>query len=118
MPASTNSLASDDQMVDHREVDRFPGKRQAASDLAVGGTGGGVAAGVVMGQDHSRAAVGGGVGDDLAQGKGGPTVIAVVARQVDAAGGLVDMGDPQMFALRIGLGEAVGEEAAGRVITV
>ena len=107
-------LAGDDEVVDHGEVDRFPGEREPAGDLAVGNARGGIAARVIMRQDYSRAAVQGGIGDHLAKRKGGTAIVAVVPRKVDAAGAVIDMGDPQMFAGRVGFGEAVGEEAAGR----
>lgn len=111
-------LAGDDEMVDDGEVDRFAGEREAAGDLSVGRTGRRIPARVIMSEDHARAAVAGGIGDQLAQRKGGPALVAVMARQMDTAGAVVDMRDPQIFALGIGFGETVGEEAAGRVEAV
>ncbi len=73
---------------------------------------------MVVGKDHARAAVDRGVGDNLPKRQIGPAKIAVMARQMNAARLVIDMGDPQMFPGRIGLGEAVGEEAPGRVQTI
>lgn len=78
----------------------------------------GVASGMVVGQDDPRAAVAGGVGDYLPHRNRHTALIAVVARKVDAAGTVVDMRNPEMFAERVGFGEAVGEEAAGRFVAV
>ena len=111
-------LAGDDEVVEHREVDRFAGQRKPAGDLAIGGAWGRIAARVVVGEDHSGAAVCRCVGDDLAQREAGPAIIAVMPRKVDAPRPIVDMGDPQMFLGWIGLGEAIGEESPGRFETV
>ena len=54
------------------------------------------------------------IGDDPAQRKVGPAIVAVMPREVDAPRLIVDVGDPQMFLGWIGLGEAIGEESPGR----
>ena len=104
----------DDEVVEHGEVDRFTGQREAAGNLAIKGAGGRIAARVVVGEDHARAAVDRCIGDDLAQRQFSPAIIAVMPREVDAPRLIIDMGDPQMFRGWIGLGEAIGEESPGR----
>ena len=108
----------DHQMVEQRNIDRFTGERETARDLAVAGAGRGIAAGVVMGQDEPGAAVAGGVGDHLPHGQRCAAIVAVMARQMDAARLIVEVGDPQMFLGRITFGKAAGEEAAGRIKAV
>ena len=87
-------LPGDDEVVEYGEVDRFAGERKAAGDASVGRAGGRIAAGVVVGEDYARAAVDRGVGDDLPKREIGTAIVAVMARQMDAAGLIVDMGDP------------------------
>ena len=108
------SLAGDDEVVEHGEIDCFTGQREAAGDLSIEGAGGRIAARVVVGEDHARAAVDRCIGDDPAQRQFAPAIIAVMPREVDAPRLIIDVGDPQMFPGRIGLGEAIGEESPGR----
>ena len=110
-------LASNDEVVEHGKVDRFAGQRKSAGDLAIGGAWGRIAARVIVGKDHARAAVGRCVGDDLAQREAGPAIIAVMPRKVDAPRLIVDVGDPQMFLGWVSLGEAIGKESPGRFKT-
>ena len=46
-------------------------------------------------------------------GKSAPRLVALMARQMEAARLIVDMRDPQAFAARIGVGEAAREEGPG-----
>ena len=102
-------------MVEQREVDRFSSKRQAAGQLAIRGARRRVAAGVIVGEDQARTAMRGGIIDDIAQRQAGTTDIAVMVRQMDAPRLIIDMRDPQMLFVRVGLGQAIGEEALGRI---
>ena len=102
-------------MIEDGKVDRFRGQSKAAGEVAVVGARGRIAARVVMRQDDARAAVRGGVADYVAEGKGGTANVAVMAGEMDAPRLVVDMGDPQMFAVGTGLGKARGEETPGRL---
>jgi len=100
------------QMVEDGDVHRFANQRQPARDALVGGAWARVAAGMVVGQDQALAAMPRGVGDDGADRQFGAVGMAVVAAEVQAPRIVVDMGDPQMFLGRIGIGQAAREETA------
>ena len=68
---------------------------------------------MVVRQDQAAAAVARRVGDDHADRHVGAVGIAVMAAEVNAARVVVDMRDPQMLLLRVGFGQAAGEEAPG-----
>lgn len=105
-------------MVEHRQVDRFGGECQAAGEQPIVGARGRIAAGMVVRQDHACAAVSCGVGNHVAEGKGGTANVAVMAGKVDAPCLIIDMRNPQMFFVRAGFGEAAGKEAPGGVEAV
>ena len=65
---------------------------------------------MVVSQDDARAVALGCISDDLTQRERGAAFVAVVARYMQATGLLIDMGDPQAFARRIGLGQTTGKE--------
>jgi hypothetical protein len=65
-----------------------------------------------MREDNSGAAVRRGVGDDLADRKGGTRLVAVVEGDVDAARCVVDMGDQEPLAVWVLFRKAAGEEIA------
>lgn len=111
-------MARDHEVVEHSKVDRFAGQREATGDLAIDRAGGRVAAWMVVGEDDAGAVVNQRVGDYLPERQTGAAIVAVMSGEVDAPRLIVDMGDPQMFAGRVGFSEAVGEEAPGRVETV
>ena len=54
------------------------------------------------------------VGDDLSDRKSTPELVATVAGQMQAAGLIVDVSDPQALPPRILFGKAAGEELACR----
>ena len=68
---------------------------------------------MIVGEDDAGAAVRGGIGDDRADREFGAALIALMARQVEAARLVIDMGDPQAFARGIAVGDAAGEERLG-----
>ena len=102
-------------MVENRQVDRLSGEGEAAGEAAVVGAWRWIAAGVIVSEDDTGAAVGRGVPDHVAEGKGGTANVAVVAGKMDAPRLVVDMGDPQMFFVGTGFGKASGEETPGRL---
>ncbi len=65
---------------------------------------------MIVRKHDPRAAMLGGVGDDLPQQEVGAALIAVMARQMQASRAIIDMGDPQAFALGIAIGQAPGEK--------
>src|SRR5205085_7194366 len=91
----------------------FGGRGQSPRRPAVGLARPRIAARVIVREHDPGAAMLRRVGDDVAQRKRGAALIAVVAREVQAAGMLVDMGDPQEFAPGVAIGNAAGEESAG-----
>lgn len=68
---------------------------------------------MVVGEDDSRATMLGGVGDDVAQGEGRATFIAVMAGEVDAMRSVVDVRDPQAFPAGVAFREAARKECLG-----
>ena len=65
---------------------------------------------MVVSQDDARAVALGCISDDLPQRERGAALVAVVARYMQATGLIIDMGDPQAFARRIGLSHTTGKE--------
>ena len=68
---------------------------------------------MVVGEDDSCATMLGGVGDDVAQGEGRATSIAVMAGEVDAMRAVVDVRDPQAFPAVVAFREAARKECLG-----
>jgi len=99
-PAEAAALAAipEDEMVDDRQIHRFAGMSERTGRAAVARARGRVAARVVVGEDHARAAEPGGVGDDPAHRQADRVGMAVVAAQMDAASALVEVGDEQLLA--------------------
>lgn len=105
-------------MIDHRQVHRFPDKSEALGQGAVGRAWGRIAAGVVVGKDHARAAKRRGFADDIAHEQGRRAFLTVVATEMDAMCIAVDVRHPQMLARRVAFGKAAGKEALGGGETV
>ena len=99
-------------MVEYRAVEGFGRGCELAGDALVGLARARIAARMIMRQNDRGATVGGGVGDDFAQGEVGAGLVSRVPRQMDAAGLTVEMGDEDMFAARSGIGDAAGKEVA------
>ncbi len=100
-------------MVEQGEVNRLGGEREAAGNLAVVGAGRCITTGMVMGDNDPDAAVRCGIPDHIAHGQGCAGNVTVMARKVDAAGLVIDMGDPEMLLLRTGFGKAAREKSMG-----
>ena len=100
-------------MIEHGEVDRFGSKREAAGDLAVVGAGRSVTTGMVMRENDPDAAMGCSIPDYIAQRQGCTAYVAVMARQMDTPGLVIDVGDPEMFLLRACFGKAAREKSMG-----
>jgi hypothetical protein len=100
-------------MIDHIAVERLGGAREAPRGSPVGLNWPRVSARVIVGEHQPSAAMGGGIDDDLPQGEVGPTLIAREACNVEAARLIVDMGDPQILALWVSIGDAAGAEGFG-----
>ena len=113
MPKAGAILAAEHQVIDDGAVERLRGAGQAAGGSAVAVAGGRIAAGVIVGEDDPGAAVERGVGDDPAEREIGAALVAGMARDVEAVRGIIEMGDPQAFERRIGIGHAAGEEGPG-----
>jgi len=65
-----------------------------------------------MSEHDAGTAVRGSIGDDFTQREWRAGLVTDMAGQVKAAGLVVDMGDPQLLAARIGVGEATCKEVA------
>gem|GEM_PF-306785 len=112
-PAQAAALeAGEHQMIEDRAVQRFRRAGQPARRPAILAAGRRIAARMVVGEHDPGAAMGGRVGDDRAQWETGARFIASVAAQVNTAGLVVDVGDPQALEHGIGIGEASGEKVA------
>ena len=81
-------------MIENGEVDHFADKREAPGDALVGGTGTGVAARVVVGQDQPLATMPSGIGDNLTDWQFGAVGMPVVTRQMETARIAIDMCNP------------------------
>lgn len=113
MPQAGAVTAGEHQMVDDGAVQSFRRHRQTLGRAAVAIAGRGIAAGMIVGEDDPRTLVLESVGQDGVDRKRGPGFVAVVTADVEAAGLLVDMGNPQAFCSRIAPGEAAFKEASG-----
>ena len=113
MPKAGAILATEHQMVDDRAVERLGGASEAAGGPAVAVAGGRIAARMIVGEDDPGAAVERGVGDDPAEREIGAALVAGMTRDVETVRGIIEMGDPQAFERRIGIGHAAGEEGSG-----
>ena len=111
-------LARDNDVIEHGEVDCLTSQCQPTGDTAIKLAWRGIAARVIMSQNYPRAAVNRRIRDDLSQRKMRTAVVAVMPGKVDAARLVVDMGNPDMFLVRIRLGQAIGEEPPGRFETI
>ena len=69
---------------------------------------------MIVREDDSGAAMLGGVGDDITQREAGSGLVAFVAREMQAAGLLVDMRDPEEFTPRVAIGDTARKEGPGR----
>lgn len=105
-------VAAEHQMVDDRAIERFGGAGEAPSGSAVTVARSGIAAGMIVREDNARGAVVRGIGDDRAEREIGAGFVAGVARQVQAARVIVEVGDPQAFAGGVRIGDAAREEGA------
>ena len=108
-------VAGENEVIQHRDIHRFPDQGKPAGDGAVDRARRRVAGRVIVGEDQPGAAVNGRVEYDPADGQRGTGLLAVMAREMDATGLIVDMRDPQMLAGRIALGEQADEEPPGRL---
>src|SRR4051794_37419718 len=105
-------------MIEHGAIQRLDRTGQPSGCAAVGVARPRIAAGVVVGQNDSRAVMLGGIGDDFAQGKAGAALIAAVVRQVETSRLIVDMSHPQVLAVWVDIRETAREEFAGRCESV
>ena len=67
-----------------------------------------------MSQDDAGAAMRGSIKDYLPDRESRAAFITLVTGNVETAGMVVDVGDPEIFAPRISLGQAIRKEAARR----
>ena len=108
-------LAAEDQVVQHRAVERSGSGNEPPRRSAIGHARARVSARVIVRENETRAAVSCRVNDDFSKRKPGSILVAPVLGKVKAAGLFVDMGDPKALAGGIGVSQASGEElASGR----
>jgi len=99
-------------MIEHSTVERACGCDEAASGTAIAVAGTSVTTWMIVGKHDPSASVLRGVGNDLPHRKGRARLIALVARDMEAARFVVHVRDPKALALRVELGEAAREELA------
>lgn len=100
-------------MVDDRAVERFGGAGQSPRRPAIGTARPRVAARVVVRKDDSGAVMTHRVGKNLANREYGAGFVARMPRDMQAAGLIVEMRDPDAFKVAFGIGQAAREEGAG-----
>src|SRR3954452_21255023 len=100
-------------MINNCAVQRFGRRGEPARRSTVTVARAGIAARVVVREDYPGAAMRRGIGDDSAKREFGAPFIAFVARDVDAAGFVVDMRHPQILPRRVRVGDAAGEKGTG-----
>lgn len=105
-------------MIENGEIECFGGPGELARGEAVGLAGPRVAAGVIMRQHHARAAEPRGIDDDFPDGHVNGFGLTLIAFDVEATGGVVDMGNPQPLALGVIRMEAGRKEAASGLMAV
>jgi len=92
---------SEDDVVDHGDVNRFGGAGEGAGGATVGAAWGRIAAGVIMGKQNAGAAKPSRIRDNLAHWQADASLIAFgIAPKMDATRAIIDMGDPQHFGVR------------------
>jgi hypothetical protein len=97
-------------MIEDGAVERFGCSRQATRRAAVALARAWIAARVVVREHNPRAAMHGRVSNDLADWEGGAALVSGMARHVQAARIIVDMGNPERFPPRVLFRKAAGEE--------
>ena len=115
MPAAAEAAAAEDQMVDQVAVDGLGNEAEPARRCTVGWAWADVAAGMIVGDHESLAAMKHRIFDDGAKREGCVAGCALVPRQVQAPTLFVQVRDPQALSSRAGLGEAAREERACRL---
>lgn len=105
-------------MIEHRAIERLGGRGEAPRSSAVTVARPRIATRMIVSQDDAGAAMRGRVEDDLADRESRAALVALVAGNVETTGVVVDMGDPEVLAPGISLGEATRKEAARRRETV
>ena len=78
-------LTSEDEMIEYRAIHRLGGGGEAARGAAVGFARPWIATRVIVGKDDADAAVRGRVDNDCAERKFSARLVALVAREVNAA---------------------------------
>ena len=105
-------------MIEDDAVQRFGGRGEPARGPAVSLARADIAAGMIVGKDDAGAAVADRIGDDFLQRECAAGMVAVMMAEMEATGLVVDMGNPQPLAARIGTPEARSEEGAGGLLAV
>ena len=105
---------AEDKMVEDRAVDRFGSGGEAARCTKIAVAGAGIAARMVMGEDDPGTAESRGVGDYSSERKGRAHLVAIMPGNVNAAGLVIDMGNPQILHRRVRIGNAPGKIRSGR----
>lgn len=105
-------------MVEDRAVERFGRDHQAPGRAAIGVAWARIAAWMIVRQQDAGAFVKGSIAHDRAKREVGSAFIAGIACEVQALSLLVDVRDPQAFALPVALRETAGEKALGGLVTI
>lgn len=102
-------------MIEHRAIQRFRGRGQAARCSAVRVAWSRISARVIVGQHDPGAAMQRGIGDDRPEREIRTSVITLVTRKVQAPRLVVDVRDPQTFSRGVGVDQAARKEAPSGV---
>jgi len=105
-------------VIEHYAVERFRSRSKPAGGAAVAVARPGVAARMIVGEHDPGAAMRHGIGDDLAKREERPGFVAVMTREMKTASLVIDMGDPQAFAVCVGIADAPLEKCACRGCSV
>ena len=101
-------------MIEQPAVEHFGGGRETTGGAQIGVARPGIAARVIVGEEHRAAAVTRRIEDDDSERKLHFRAVALMPRDVQAARLIVEMRDPQAFRAGILFGYATAEESARR----
>lgn len=99
-------------MVDEPAIERLGSSCESSGRAQIGLAWPWIAARMIMGNEDPNTGMAGSVNDDLPEWKLHAASVAAMAGEVEAAGLVIEMRDPQALQPRVQLGKAAGEELA------
>lgn len=117
--AAAFAVAAEDQVIEHRQVDRLTRLRQGAGGAAIGHAWPRVAARVIMRQYDPGASNPRRLGDDRSHRQTDRSDLALEVFKMNALSRAIEMGDPQSFSLGVRfILETGGEETARGLMAI